>query len=134
MCQFSAPWISRRSKSSGTWFRSTCLRYELCHPFIFPRMIYRPAQATEQPEGTEEFVELHEGNSAGRRGGQTAAGGFAWAAASGNRAGNVHEGEGAEGALSKKNVARVIVSSLLSETDCHSCDSVDRFEVGSLLN
>jgi len=66
-------------------------------------MIYRSAQATEQPEGAEEFVELDEGNSAGRRGGggQTAAGGFAWAAASGNRAGNSERQLGQEDSSSQ---------------------------------
>jgi len=49
--------------------------------------------ATEQPEGSEEFVELDEENSAGRRGGQTAAGGFSWAADSSNRAGNSEDEE-----------------------------------------
>jgi len=49
--------------------------------------------ATEQPEGTEEFVEVDEVNSVGRRGGQTAAGGFVWAVASGNRAGNSEDEE-----------------------------------------
>jgi len=56
----------------------------------------KPPTEMQGPDDPK-FIELHEGSSSsaavGRRGGQLAAGGFAWVAASGNRAGNSEDDE-----------------------------------------